>query len=126
MASIEQLRVKLNYANKRCSYAWAKYFEQVHLQLVNDHRAYQQQQVAINDVAIPEHIKGLLKEMADELKKRWSCPICMEMIDANDLEITNCGHYMCKGCFEELKESLPLSETKWKCPVCRRAHNLKD
>ena len=125
MATVEQLRTKLQYANKRVAFAWAKYYTEVNQGLHNDWAVYERYERVAEDVAIPLHIKEEIKAMALALKKKWECPVCLEMIQEDSLEITNCGHYLCKGCLEGVKEAVPLRETKWACPICRRKHNLK-
>jgi len=122
MPTVEQ---KLIWANKRCSYAWAKYYEAIHERLHDDHIQY----VVVNRVAedkeIPNHIKEEMKEMAKALKKKWECPVCMEMIAEDALEITNCGHYYCKPCLEQWKTaSKNRGDDKWKCCMCNRKHGF--
>ena len=56
------------------------------------------------DATIPTHIKEEFLKMGAELKKTWECPICIDMIQPDNLEITNCGHYFCKPCLEGFKE----------------------
>jgi ubiquitin C-terminal hydrolase len=124
MANIELNNALMN-ARKQKAFAWAKYFEQVNGELQNDHIIYKRYERIIND-EIPHHIKEELKEMGKELHKKWECPICMEMIADNNLDITNCGHYFCKGCLESYKKTQKENgEEKWKCAVCRRKHNYK-
>jgi hypothetical protein len=70
-------------------------------------------QEVIIEENIPEHIKEILRT----LKSEWDCSICLEKI--SDLEITNCGHFMCKNCFKILKET--TEGNNWSCPVCRKS-----
>lgn len=68
-----------------------------------------------SDVSIPTHIKTEFLEMAAELKKQWECPVCLEFIQSDQLEITPCGHKYCKECVAKLRE------TTKQCAVCRRS-----
>ena len=68
----------------------------------------------VTDDAIPQHIKDEFIEMANELKKQWECPVCMEFITSEKLEITPCGHKYCKDCLTQLKAIKP------ECAICRR------
>ena len=120
MTSIEALRTKLTYANKKTAFAWAKYYEEVNSGHHDDLILYVRYEKVVEDLGIPIHIKNEIKEMALALRKKWECPICLGMIPDKELEITNCGHYLCKGCLEAVKDSTALSETKWSCPICRR------
>jgi ubiquitin C-terminal hydrolase len=126
----EQLRVKLNYANKRVAFAWAKYYAEVNRELVEDRRhwiLYTTVSTPSDDVKIPEHIKEEMKAMATALKKKWECPCCMEFIADDALEITNCGHYYCKECLAQWKATEKArGAEKWKCGMCNRKHKFKE
>jgi len=114
------LQQRLTYANKRVAFAWAKYYEAIETNLATDHRQYETI-TQMSEDSIPTHIKNELKTMATELKKRWECPICLDMIESGDLQITNCGHFYCKGCLEQLiKTHKDKGDTKWTCATCRK------
>ena len=59
-----------------------------------------------------EYLKSSYLEMFQALQKTIECPICLETIGNDKLQINNCGHLMCKDCYNRLQEK--------KCPVCRR------
>ncbi len=101
--------------NKRVAFAWAKYYEANRNRHQSDHTNYGRLKETIS--ALPEHIKTQYLDMMTELKKTWECVICIEMIEPNNLDITNCGHFFCKGCLTALKNANP---TDCKCPMCRR------
>jgi len=126
-ANPEQLRRKLDYANKRVKFAWAKFYEQTNQRLNSAHTHYITYNRVVAEDAIPEHIKTEMREMAIALKKEWECPVCLDMIASDNLEITNCGHYYCKPCLAQLKQSQKTAgKEKWECAVCRRKHGFKD
>jgi hypothetical protein len=133
--SVAQLQQRLQSAHKRTSFAWAKYYEATH----SDHRDavihYRVIRSVVRpesaaDTAIPEHIKTALTEMATTLKRKWECPICLDMIDDGHLAISNCGHFYCDGCLDTLKSRArtadPTPNAKWECAVCRRKHKCSD
>jgi hypothetical protein len=123
MATVEQLTNKLQWARKQKAYAWAKYYEQVNGALHGDHVNRVVYERIVEDGGIPVHIKEEMKAMAVALKKKWECPVCLDMIEDGNLEITNCGHYYCKGCLTALQRQYKQQhpqEDKWKCAVCRR------
>ena len=123
----EHLQKKLDWANKRVKYAWAKYYDQVNHALREDHVHYDTLSRVADDRSIPEHIKTQLKEMSMALKKKWECPVCLDMIDNEALEITNCGHYYCKYCLAQWKTTCSVNgSTTWKCGMCNRRHKLED
>jgi len=117
---INILRGQLNSAHKQRSFAWAKYYESVNDRLNDDYNNYARVAPLRNDTNIPQHIKDDIVKMMDELKKHWECPICIEMIKPMDLDITNCGHYFCKGCLKKHKDLAKSSGQECKCPNCRR------
>jgi hypothetical protein len=122
-----QLQQKLDYANKRVKFAWAKYYERVRGHLHDDHQHYDTFNRVADDRTIPEHIKEEMKTMAAALKKKWECPICLDFIADNQLDITNCGHFYCKPCLAGWKTAeKERGEDKWKCGVCNRKHNFGD
>ena len=125
MATVQQLQQKLTYANKRVSYAWAKYYD---TNRTTHHEAivhYTVLTTQSNDTAIPSHIKATLTEMATELKKKWECPVCLDMIKDGELEISNCGHFYCKPCLDTIKDKARTEHLeKWECAVCRRKHKV--
>lgn len=107
----------LNRAKKQTAFAWAKYYESVNVRLAGDTRAYRVATTTLNADGIPEHIKNEIKTMATELRKTWNCPICLDMISSDNLDITNCGHYFCKPCLTHHKEN---NRTNCVCPMCRK------
>jgi late competence protein required for DNA uptake (superfamily II DNA/RNA helicase) len=121
MSNITELQRQLNYETRRCKYAWAKYYEAIHTHLVADHTQYEYITRIETEETIPTHIKTQLKEMSKELKKKWECPICLDFIKEDELDITSCGHYYCKECLQGLKNA--TREPKWTCAVCRKKHS---
>ena len=124
--SVEKLTSSLQFARKQKAFAWAKYYEQVNGSHHADHDTVIVYERIVEDAGIPVHIKTEMKEMAIALKKKWECPICMEMIDDGELEITNCGHYYCKPCLVAYQvQQKRENPNKWKCAVCRRSASYK-
>jgi ubiquitin C-terminal hydrolase len=124
----DNLQNQLIYARKQKAFAWAKYYETTNQRLNADYNNYQRINNTIaKDVAIPTHIVEEFKNMAKEIRKTWDCPICLEMIAPDQLEITNCGHYYCKPCLEALKKDhKDKGDDKWKCGMCNRKHKLAE
>ena len=124
--SVAQLNTELTSVRRQRAFAWAKYYEQVHSALRDARRHHATYTSTASEEMIPEHIKTQFKEMAAELKKKWECPVCLDMIEETDLEITNCGHYYCKPCLAQLKSTQKAQhKPKWECAVCRRKHGYK-
>ena len=124
-AQIASLTRSLDYAKRRTKFAWAKYYEEVRDQLHNDRAYFGTFNRVADDKAIPEHIKTEMKEMAKALKKKWECPVCMDMIEDEALEITNCGHYYCRDCLKSWQKACKdRGDAKWKCGMCNRSHKF--
>jgi hypothetical protein len=126
--TVPQLQQKLIYANKRVAFAWAKYYEAKNADHYVSVHHYHTLNAQVNDPHIPAHIKATLTEMATELKKKWECPICCDMIPEGKLAITNCGHIYCETCLDTLKAHARAADAsptaKWECAVCRRKHKF--
>jgi len=131
------LQRKLDYANKRVSFAWAKYYDMTNNRHEADWIQYnningwilgvREENRVADDRTVPEHIKAEMKEMANMLKKQWGCPICMEFIPNEKLVITNCGHFYCGECLESWKKiEKDKGKEKWKCCSCNRQHKLDE
>jgi late competence protein required for DNA uptake (superfamily II DNA/RNA helicase) len=101
--------------DKQRRYAWAIYYDMVRGRHENDYTNYRTIVRHITEAEMPVHIVNELKEMADKLKKTWECPICMDIIEKEKLEITPCGHFYCKPCLDQLKSTADA-----KCAMCRR------
>ena len=106
-------------SKKQTAYAWARYYQECEESLASDTRAYHgivnaTESDGVADEVIPQFVIDELKGLLDELKKKIECPICFDVIEANDLGITNCGHKYCKTCLDRLKT------TTKKCAICRK------
>ena len=118
---------QLDYARKQRAYAWAQFYE-----ARNDahHIAFVQVENfrhMAEDATVPEHMKTLIKEMGDELKKKWDCPICADFIPDGELDITNCGHFYCKACLKGWKDKCKADgKPRWSCGMCNREHKFKE
>ena len=107
--------------DKKRAYAWAKLYEAWNDNHNQDARQYVVLQRIADDVAIPTHIKDTLVAMATELRKKWDCPICVDIIPEGELEITNCGHFYCKSCLARWKQAeKDAGKPQWKCCSCNR------
>ena len=114
---------KLLLERKKTKFAWAKYYGVIRNDLEEAHTIHTSytNMLKPSEEKIPQHIINTLKNMAEELKHKWECPICLDFIETNNLEITNCGHYYCKECLKTHIQN--TDEEKWKCCVCRKQHN---
>lgn len=103
--------------NRQRAFAWAKYFEVV----AREHEQAYDHYVVIRNITtneLNEYVKKQLIEMGEQLKKTWECPVCLEFIEKQNLDITPCGHYYCKPCLAEMKKR-PDEDGEVKCGICR-------
>lgn len=110
---------KLYNMNKRRAFAWAKYFEVVNREHGQAYDNYQVINTITTTAELSEFVKKQLIEMGEALKKTWECPICLEFIMKENLDITPCGHYYCKPCLVSLKKRIDPEDGEVKCAVCR-------
>lgn len=109
---MDALQRKLNYSKKQTAYAWRQYYEAKMVQLVSDINAYNQ--VTNLPPETPEFVLEQLKDFHIELKKNIECPICLDIINPEQLGISKCGHKYCNECLDKLKT------TSKECAVCRK------
>jgi hypothetical protein len=113
------------------AFAWAKYYEvlgnesdnaNVIINLIQ-HGGIQRNEEGKLDRpnTLPPHITQEFYEMAERLNKQFTCPCCFELVTKETIHLPWCGHILCKNCYEELKDNIPLaSGRKPKCPMCRK------
>lgn len=105
--------------------AWRKYYEQLE---------YQSQQIGILTHALhlaqyrnaqgqlerppqlPTHITNELWEMAEQLNRQFTCPVCFDLTTKETIHMAWCGHLTCKECYARLAV---VEGTKKSCPTCR-------
>lgn len=58
------------------------------------------------------HLKKEFLEMYDVLKKFTECPVCYEILTKDTAKLGNCGHIVCRDCYEKLDN----------CPICRKKY----
>lgn len=97
-------------------FAWAKYYEEARRAHETTIVVVNRQQAILTDPTLPTHLKNEIEELRTALRKDYECPICIDMIQSGQLDITNCGHKYCKTCLDQL-----LHQQSPKCAVCRKA-----
>jgi len=116
-------RQKYESCEARRRFAWGKYF-----QIIDERRddaeiivrtlelsLGQELKANNNDIVLPPHITREFYDMGVKLKRDFTCPICMEIPNKENFEITMCGHTYCKECLKTIKES-----NNPKCALCRK------
>ena len=57
-------------------------------------------------------LKKQFIELYEKVGELTDCPICFETITKETMELGNCGHPICKECYERCID----------CPICRKAY----
>ena len=112
---------KSEYDNldRRRKQAWAKYYQIEREQAENS-------VIIVNVIgrtedgnlveksSLPLHITEEYYSMAEQLNKKYTCPICLDLVNRETIDITYCGHIFHKECLEASKQ------IKKECPYCRQ------
>ncbi len=111
--NLQKLQNKMKWMEKERKVAWAKYYHELennqNRQIITYERLVQVPVEAMSDYAVEEY-----RKLLRELKKEIDCPICLEVIPPDQVDMTACGHKFCKSCLGELKKT-PAP----KCAICR-------
>jgi hypothetical protein len=102
------------------AFAWAKYYESMTARATQAVIILHQAGLPTSHTVplpteCPAHIAREFWEMANQLHREFSCPICMDVVNGDTIKITHCGHIYCDGCLTTLK-----AQADPKCAVCRR------
>ena len=113
-STLDKVRKALVWEKKKTAFAWAKYYEQLEENQRSNIGRYQVLQSVNENAETPQFVIDEMKDMIAKLKLELECPVCMEIIDPKQIEITRCGHKYCKTCVERIKE------TTQQCALCRK------
>tara|TARA_R110002153_G_scaffold274315_1_gene448470 strand:- start:13396 stop:13788 length:393 start_codon:yes stop_codon:yes gene_type:complete len=112
---------------KKSKYAWGQYF-QIRNQLYSVQDSIYEEVNEVreggedfneNHTETNVFLMKFIRELYSKAKVCVECPICMEHIDADELETTGCGHNFHTNCLQTQKDS--ETENKYiNCAVCRR------
>ena len=106
--------VDINKLKKQRNYAWAKYYEDVNQNHNSGVNHFQQVTTIVEKHEIPENIKTELIDLMKKLREKVECPVCYDVIEPDNMKLTNCGHKYCSSCYDKLIESTN------KCAICRK------
>jgi hypothetical protein len=70
----------------------------------------------LSDVdTIPVRLVNEMMDMAEELKREFECPCCLEPLRKGHIKNTFCTHKYCDACYDKCK-AMPKSL----CALCRK------
>ncbi len=98
---------------RKAKAGWAKYFCELESNQQADIVYYEQvKQLPVNDMT--DYAQAQIQELLIQLKTKIDCPICLETIAPNQIEMTACGHKYCKQCINTIKAG-----ANPECAICR-------
>ena len=111
-------QAEYNALERRRRLGWAKYFELLNSQVAMARVVAQPLRNERGQIpaksSLPNHITQEFYDMAVQLNKTYTCPICLDLVDKDTIEITLCGHTFHKECLANAKA------VKNECPTCRK------
>ena len=57
-------------------------------------------------------LKKQFVDLYEKVGEMTDCPVCFETLTKEIIEVSNCGHTICKDCYKKCSE----------CPICRKAY----
>lgn len=117
MATV-RLQQQLTNMTKQRGVAWAKYYEVMRNDATNANIIITMLGVPHNppkETELPPHITQEFYEMACELRRKFECPCCLEIVNKDNIKITTCGHIYDDACLTLMK-----AQDDPKCAMCRR------
>ena len=103
---------------KKTRYAWARYFNICNELHATQHHlidTFGEEEKLKSDLKnCPEYLQKFIIELYNDSKKGIECPICLEVVNPEDLQTRICGHNFHKACNEK------CIEEKSECPICRK------
>ena len=116
--SVQQLKKQVKSLQNSKRFAWGQYYGEMSERFDSSYSQVQQVRETLKEV-IPEHIKTMLKKLIKKAEEDIKCPICLDEIEGKeDMNVSNCGHFLCKECYDELKDMSPYGVVR--CPECRK------
>ena len=111
---------QINSLKRQKAYAWAKFYQSESRHHHDNAQRYRVMTEATVVESIPTHIRDEYIKMCEETKKEISCPICMDVIEYENLFLSSCGHKYCKACYIQYINHLKSTDKPLKCAVCKR------
>jgi hypothetical protein len=116
---LKKIKNQLNYERKKTAFAWGQYYGELEDRQVITIIRYEKLQEINANAETPQFIIDEMKDMIEKLKLELECPICFDIIDPKQIEITRCGHKYCKKCADTIRK------TTQKCALCKKTMKPK-
>ena len=116
--SVNYWKKEAEKAKRASKFAWGQYF-----QVRNE--SFESQLGIYNEIpSLPEemdeHLQKFISDLYKKSKSYVECSICLEVITAETLDTTPCGHNFHKDCLNKLKQTKEVGKKTVPCPMCRK------
>jgi hypothetical protein len=64
-----------------------------------------------------EFLKKQFIELYEKVGELTDCPVCFETLVKDNMDISSCGHTICKSCKEQI-----CNHGKKECPICKKKY----
>ena len=121
--SIAYWKKEAQKAQRKCQYAWGQYFQIRNELFETQENIYNQVEEDDDGTGViydHTHLQNFISELYKKAKESVECSICLEKIEADNLDTTPCGHNYHKECLNTLKKNRPVGTKTVPCPMCRK------
>jgi len=122
------LAARLEFAVAQKKFAWAMLYratgERAYYANVIAHLFERSSETGVLErpTVLPPHITEEFFEMASQLNREYTCPVCLDLTTKDTFHLTSCGHILCKVCYERMKTDAAAHNphNRPSCPICRK------
>ena len=117
--SVSYWKKQTEKAQRATKFAWGQYFQVRNEQFDSQLGIYNETDLA-HSVLNQMRDTRFISELYKKAKMAVECSICLELITAETLDTTPCGHNFHKDCLTKLKDSKEFTTDTVPCPRCRK------
>ena len=120
--SVAYWKKEAQKADRATRFAWGQYFQvrnelfESELGIYNFIETNEEE----TEEEISAHLQKFISDLYDKAKLKVECAICLEVITAETIDTTPCGHNFHKDCLNKLKDSKEVGKKTVPCPHCRK------
>tara|TARA_R110000803_G_scaffold43430_1_gene92646 strand:- start:602 stop:985 length:384 start_codon:yes stop_codon:yes gene_type:complete len=118
--SVAYWKKEADRAKRATKFAWGQYFQVRNESFESQLGIYNEIQTIVEPTDMDIHLQTFISELYKKAKMAVECAICLEVITAETLDTTPCGHNFHKDCLNKLKETKEVGKKTVACPMCRK------
>jgi len=127
--SVAYWKKEAQKAQRATRFAWGQYFQVRNESFENQLGIYgfMENEPELNlpefikdEDKVSVHLQNFISDLYGKAKSCVECAICLEVITAETLDTTPCGHNFHKDCLNKLKETKEVGKKTVPCPHCRK------